>query len=377
MPDSFGARLRQRREERNVALSTIAEQTKIKLSLLEALERDDLSHWPSGIYRRAYIRAYGQAIGLSPDTVVREFVEAHGDSADVISTVRVLHSAEGGRTNGGPPTRLRNIVGAAIGSLARLRGNHAAGGPVVSDAAANPPLELALQAPQYQALELREGRATEPVAADTRLIEPAESVAPAHAVEPEETTAVPVDSPPGAPAPFVPDFNAVADLCTELGRVESADEVQTLLQEAIRILDATGLIVWVWDGVASELRPALVHGYSEKVVMQLPGVRQDDDNATAAAFRLARTCAIEGNDDSRGALVVPMLTPAGCAGVLALELQNGGENAPSVRAAATIVAAVLAQLIGGVSPAAVPPQAEMLVPPVDDGTAPGFRLTAR
>jgi hypothetical protein len=43
MPESFGARLRERRERQHVALATIAEQTKIKLSLLEALERDDYS----------------------------------------------------------------------------------------------------------------------------------------------------------------------------------------------------------------------------------------------------------------------------------------------------------------------------------------------
>ena len=63
LPESFGARLRQRRERQHIALSTIAEQTKIKLSLLEALERDDVSHWPSGIFRRAFIRAYAHAIG--------------------------------------------------------------------------------------------------------------------------------------------------------------------------------------------------------------------------------------------------------------------------------------------------------------------------
>ena len=64
MPESFGARLRQQREARQIDLFAISEQTKIKLALLEALEKDDVSHWPSGIFRRAYIRAYAQFIGL-------------------------------------------------------------------------------------------------------------------------------------------------------------------------------------------------------------------------------------------------------------------------------------------------------------------------
>jgi cytoskeletal protein RodZ len=61
MHESFSARLRRHREEQHIALVTIAEQTKIKLSLLEDLERDDISHWPAGIFRRAFIRPYANA----------------------------------------------------------------------------------------------------------------------------------------------------------------------------------------------------------------------------------------------------------------------------------------------------------------------------
>ena len=116
MSESFGARLRQRREEQEIALITIAEQTKIKLSLLEALERDDVSHWPSGIFRRAFIRAYAHAIGLNPDVVVREFLEVYPDPIEVVATAAAIASAaDGARMNAGPPTRLRHLVGSAIG----------------------------------------------------------------------------------------------------------------------------------------------------------------------------------------------------------------------------------------------------------------------
>jgi hypothetical protein len=63
---------------------------------------------------------------------------------------------------------------------------------------------------------------------------------------------------------------------------------------------------------------------------------------------MAETCAINGSARSSGALAVPLLTPAGCAGVLAIELPHGSEQALAVRAVATIFAAQLAQLIGGV-----------------------------
>jgi hypothetical protein len=186
------------------------------------------------------------------------------------------------------------------------------------------------------------------------------------------------------PAGFEPDFLAAAHLCTELGRVENPGEVQPLLREAATVLDAIGLVVWVWDPIAEELMPALAHGYSDRVLAQLPPVRRDTDNATAAAFRSAQTCAIAGNDRASGALVVPLLTPAGCAGVLALELQHGSEQARSVRAIATIFAAQLAQLLGAPRPAEVRPQAEVVIslpgnfaPPPGNFAAPMRRVSAR
>ena len=79
LPDSLGARLRAQRLSRKVSIASIAESTKILGALLEALEHDDVSRWPSGLYRRAFIRAYASAIGLDPERVVREFLERFPD----------------------------------------------------------------------------------------------------------------------------------------------------------------------------------------------------------------------------------------------------------------------------------------------------------
>src|SRR5689334_14375577 len=43
MPETFGTRLRQQREQRQIALRSIANKTKISIGLLEGLERDDVS----------------------------------------------------------------------------------------------------------------------------------------------------------------------------------------------------------------------------------------------------------------------------------------------------------------------------------------------
>jgi transcriptional regulator with XRE-family HTH domain len=80
--ESFGRRLRRERERRQIAISSIAENSKIKASLFEELERDDVSHWPSGVFRRAFIRTYADAIGLDADAIAREFLERFPDPND-------------------------------------------------------------------------------------------------------------------------------------------------------------------------------------------------------------------------------------------------------------------------------------------------------
>lgn len=79
MSQSFGGRLRYERERRQIALKSIAEGTKISTALLEGLERDDVSRWPSGIFRKSFVRSYAEAIGLDPEPIVREFVERYPD----------------------------------------------------------------------------------------------------------------------------------------------------------------------------------------------------------------------------------------------------------------------------------------------------------
>lgn len=376
MADSFGARLRQRREDQHIDLIAIAAQTKIKVSLLEALERDDVSHWPPGIFRRAYIRAYGHAIGLDPDAVAREFLDAHPEPAEVVTTEALAAAVEGPR-RGGAPTRLSYLVGSAIGSLSRLRRSPSTehveqlvgsdGGWV--DLSSKPAPRSPAAPRSFSAT------ASEPVAAPVP--QPAPAVAPVAEPGPIRQTdvVIPDAGPVEGQGSTDPDLLAVAQLCTELGRVESPDEIRPLLQEAARILDAPGLILWLWDATAAGLRPALAYGYSDKVLVQVPTVGRDADNATAAAFRSAQPCVMKGDDRTSGALVVPLLARGGCTGVLAIELPNGTEQSVSVRAVATIIGALLAQLTGPSEASDVPIEPEVADPAAGDATA-SMRRTA-
>lgn len=70
----FGERMKRIREERGVALRDIAETTKISVSALEALERNDISRLPGGIFSRGFVRAYAEQIGTDPEKAVRDFI---------------------------------------------------------------------------------------------------------------------------------------------------------------------------------------------------------------------------------------------------------------------------------------------------------------
>lgn len=336
MPETLGARLRRHREERQIDLRTIAEQSKIKLALLEGLERDDVSHWPAGIYRRAYLRTYAHAIGLDPDPLIREFVELHPDPED-LNAALANAAAEPLRSQSGAPARLRSMMGSALGSLTRLRGT--------------PSPELAVQTPRAgeRAMSPAPERPITPAPARSTASE-TEPVAANHA-SPETVATDPVAAEPPAPEPARQpgpgvDFERLAQLSTAVARVESATELEALLGTAADLLDATGIIVWIWDGEAGGLRAVMVHGYSQNLVAHLPPVARDADNATAEAFRTLQPCSVGGSADANAALVVPLLAAGGCAGVLAFELPDGREQVPQVRAAAVILAALLAQLTG-------------------------------
>jgi cytoskeleton protein RodZ len=70
----FGTRMKRMREERGVSLRQIADATKLSMVALEALERNDISRLPGGIFSRAFVRSYAVEIGLDPEQTVRDFI---------------------------------------------------------------------------------------------------------------------------------------------------------------------------------------------------------------------------------------------------------------------------------------------------------------
>jgi cytoskeletal protein RodZ len=67
---TLGEELRRLREERNIPLAEISEATRIGTRFLKAIENDNFSVLPGGIFTRSFIRAYAKQVGMDEEDAV-------------------------------------------------------------------------------------------------------------------------------------------------------------------------------------------------------------------------------------------------------------------------------------------------------------------
>jgi hypothetical protein len=164
---------------------------------------------------------------------------------------------------------------------------------------------------------------------------------PAPAEIPVEREAEPAAS----PATPLPTLAETAELCLDLSRVIDARDLQSLLDRAARVLDAKGVVLWTAESGGALLKPSLTHGYPERILMRLGALQVDADNMTSLAYRSMRAQVVNGSGPgAAGAIAVPLVTPAGCVGVLSAELRRH-QPRPETLSLARIISAQLAALV--------------------------------
>lgn len=347
---TFGARLRSQREQQHVELTAIAEETKINVALLEGLERDDVSRWPGGLFRRAYVRAYAQKIGLDPEQILREFLALYPDPVDGSSPVEAIVQHSQAR-------RPRTRIGFLIAGLAGRKGRRpdTSMRRLVTPDVSQPSIPIEPDAPASVLPDM-----LPPVAEESHPV--AEELHQSGAEAPQPVAELPdeYESQPPGRLVMVPSLDGTSDtrrdsrmerhvssvarLCTRISRANDDQDVMAALEETVHVLDAQGVILWVWDPDRDSLYPAVAHGYPDSLLSKLPDVSPSDDNAIAAAFCCGQKQVVRGAAGATGALVVPLTTPDGCAGALALEFTDGGEQHELCQSLATIVTAQLSTL---------------------------------
>jgi len=151
-----------------------------------------------------------------------------------------------------------------------------------------------------------------------------------------------------APMPGLRDADllGLASICSDLARLNDTGSLPSILERASKALDASGLVLWVVDPDGKELMPVAAHGYSVSVLSRLGSLSVQGENATAAAFRTSLVQTVKSDTDTEGAIAAPLVGSSGCRGVMSAEVRHGGERQPARLAAAAIVAAQLATLIG-------------------------------
>jgi transcriptional regulator with XRE-family HTH domain len=176
----FGSKLRAARERRGVSLRQIAARTKISVSALEALEKNDITRLPGGIFSRAFVRSYAAEIGLDPEEAIEDFIAqfphdsvtaghpqtSQADDFDAIESERRTASAflklvaislpiagvvlyygtAGRRKTAGDAVHGVAVAGGASGSTNLASDRGAAAGPPAVPAVAREPLSVELTA---------------------------------------------------------------------------------------------------------------------------------------------------------------------------------------------------------------------------------------
>jgi len=66
-------RLRAARERAGLRIEDISARTKIKVPLLQAIERGEFEQLPGEFFTRAFLRTYARELRLSPDEIVRDY----------------------------------------------------------------------------------------------------------------------------------------------------------------------------------------------------------------------------------------------------------------------------------------------------------------
>lgn len=98
------------RERRGISLRDIADNTKLSLRALEALERNDIARLPGGIFSRGLVRAYAEQIGADPEATVQDFIARFPD----VSVTDGSSYARPDEVNTDPPSQVGRRIAIAL-----------------------------------------------------------------------------------------------------------------------------------------------------------------------------------------------------------------------------------------------------------------------
>ncbi|HXA59309.1 MAG TPA: helix-turn-helix domain-containing protein [Streptosporangiaceae bacterium] len=86
----IGETLATQREDAGLTVAEVSARTRIRETIIRAIEREDYSLCGGNFYARGYIRAIGRVLGIDPEPLVREYDDTHGGAPQAVSALTAL-----------------------------------------------------------------------------------------------------------------------------------------------------------------------------------------------------------------------------------------------------------------------------------------------
>ncbi len=88
---SVGESLARAREERGMSVEDVSQSTRVRTTVIQAIERDDFAPCGGAVYARGHIRSIGHTVGIDPEPLVAEFDREHGTAPAALVVAGEAH----------------------------------------------------------------------------------------------------------------------------------------------------------------------------------------------------------------------------------------------------------------------------------------------
>jgi cytoskeletal protein RodZ len=128
---SIGDTLAEARRQTGLSITEVSQQTRIRESIIRAIEQGDFSPCGGDFYARGHIRSIAEVVGIDPAPLIREYDEEHGPpgsmrASQIFQPATPIRIREPGRLHLGRVLAVLVLAGAGFGAyhVITTRGTH-------------------------------------------------------------------------------------------------------------------------------------------------------------------------------------------------------------------------------------------------------------
>jgi cytoskeletal protein RodZ len=90
---SIGETLANQRQEAGLTVTQVSDQTRIRETVIRAIERNDFTPCGGNFYARGHIKGIARAVGIDPEPLIKEYDDTHGGAPHAIPAAQALEPA--------------------------------------------------------------------------------------------------------------------------------------------------------------------------------------------------------------------------------------------------------------------------------------------